>query len=233
MSLRLAVFASGGGSNLQALIDRFPTGADSDVRVVLVVSDRPNTEALERAARVGIDAVVIPVVGRPIDLVARETLAALESADVDLIILAGYLRRVPPAVVRHYRQRMINIHPALLPAYGGQGMFGTRVHQKVIETGATVSGATVHWVDEEYDQGPIIAQWPVPVLPTDTAESLAQRVLRVEHLLLPAVVEAIGRQLERGGQPERLGPTVDSAAFQYTSTKQPDARAIRLALGLE
>jgi phosphoribosylglycinamide formyltransferase 1 len=232
VSLRLAVFASGRGSNLQALIDRFQTRPDSPVRIVLVVSDRKNAEALERAANVGIDAVVISVVGRPVDFVARETLAALQSADVDLIVLAGYLRLVPPAVIRQYRHRIINIHPALLPAFGGQGMYGARVHKSVIESGALVSGATVHWVDEKYDEGTIVAQWPVPVLPADDADSLAQRVLRVEHLLLPAVVEAIARALEQGCQPGRLGASVDSAAFEYAITDKPDAGAMRRALGL-
>jgi len=199
MSLRLAVFASGGGTNLQSLIDHFNTrqeeGRTSSARVVLVISDREDAGALDRARRAGIDAVVIPVAGRPIDFVAREMLGSLESADVDLIALAGYLRLVPPAVVRHFRNRILNIHPALLPSFGGKGMFGLRVHRAVLASGATVSGPTVHLVDERYDEGRIIAQWPVPVVRGDTAESLAQRVLAVEHQLFPVAVEAVARAL--------------------------------------
>ncbi|MGH7468433.1 MAG: phosphoribosylglycinamide formyltransferase [Longimicrobiales bacterium] len=232
MSLRLAVFASGSGTNLQALLDRFHGRADSPVRLVLVVSDRVRAGALERARKAGIEAVVVPVAGRPIDYVARELLAALESADVDLIVLAGYLRLVPPAVVRHYRQRIINIHPALLPAFGGQGMFGLRVHRAVIESGATVTGVTVHMVDEQYDEGRIIAQWPVPVLPGDSAESLANRVLRVEHLLYPAAVEALARALEQGSATTRLGPQSPEASYDYQLNAAPVGLAMRRALGL-
>src|SRR5205807_2164795 len=103
-------------------------------------------------------------------------------------VLAGYLQRIPPAVVARFRLRLINIHPALLPAFGGPGMYGRRVHEAVLASGAPISGATVHYVDEEYDRGPIIAQWPVPVRAGDTPESLAARVLEVEHRLLPRVV---------------------------------------------
>ncbi len=233
MSLRLAIFASGGGTNLQALIDSFHARIDSPVRIVLVVSDRAKAGALERARAAGIEAVVISVAGRPIDYVTRELLAGLESADVDLIALAGYLRLVPPAVVRRYRQRIINIHPALLPAFGGKGMFGLRVHRAVINSGVTVSGVTVHMVDEKYDEGPIVAQWPVPVLPADSAEALADRVLRVEHLLYPAAVEALARTLEHGAAPTRFGPTAEEAAFSYALYPRPDVAAVRRALGLE
>lgn len=227
MSLRVAVFASGGGTNLQALLDRF-NSHEGVARVVLVVSDRSDAAALERARNAGVDAVVIPVSGRPIDYVSRETLVTLESADVDLIALAGYLRLIPPAVVRRYRNRILNIHPALLPAFGGNGMFGLRVHRAVLEAGAKLSGATVHLVDEEYDTGEIIAQWPVPVLPGDTPESLAARVLRVEHLLFPAAVEVVSRRLDRGDQPE---PQVArNGAFAWSDDPAPQAEDIRRAL---
>ena len=234
MSLRLAVFASGSGTNLQSLIDNFQTRTDPPVRVVLVISDRSTAGALERARSAGIEAVAINVAGRPIDYVARELLAALASADVDLIALAGYLRMVPPAVVRHYRQRIINIHPALLPAFGGKGMFGLRVHRAVIESGATVSGVTVHLVDENYDEGQIIAQWPVPVLPSDTAETLADRVLRAEHLLYPAAVEAVARRFEQHQPLTRLGASLHSSAFNYmVNHDRPEVSDVRRALGLE
>jgi len=230
VSLRVAVFASGGGTNLQALLDNFNTH-DGVARIVLVVSDRQDAHALERARAAGVEAVVIPVTGRPIDYVSRETLVTLESADIDLIALAGYLRLVPPAVVRRYRNRIVNIHPALLPAFGGKGMFGLRVHRAVIESGAMVSGATVHLVDEQYDTGKIVAQWPVPVLPGDTPEALAARVLRVEHLLYPAALEAVARRLERGDVP--AAHTVRSGAFTWAAEHAPAANDIRRALGLD
>ena len=230
MSLRVAVFASGGGTNLQALLDSFNTH-DGAARIVLVVSDRQDAHALERARAAGVEAVVIPVTGRPIDYASRETLVTLESADIDLIALAGYLRLVPPAVVRRYRNRIINIHPALLPAFGGKGMFGLRVHRAVIESGAMVSGATVHLVDEQYDTGEIVAQWPVPVLPGDTPEALAARVLRVEHLLYPAALEAVARRLERGDEP--VAHTARNGAFTWAAEHAPAAEDIRRALGLD
>ena len=230
MSLRVAVFASGGGSNLQALLDNFNTH-DRVARIVLVVSDREDAPALERARKAGIEAVVIPVTGRPMDYVSRETLVTLESADVDLIALAGYLRLVPPAVVRRYRNRILNIHPALLPAFGGKGMFGVRVHRAVLDAGAKISGATVHLVDEEYDTGAIIAQWPVPVLPGDTPEALAARVLRVEHLLYPAALETVAHRLESGDEPE--SHAARNGAFTWSAEPAPTASDIRRALNLE
>jgi phosphoribosylglycinamide formyltransferase 1 len=232
VSLRLAVFASGGGSNLQALLDRFNKPAGAPARVVLAVSDREDAGALDRARRANIDAVVVPVVGRPIDYVARELLVTLESADVDLIALAGYLRLIPPAVVRTFRNRIVNVHPALLPAFGGKGMFGLRVHRAVLESGCTVSGATVHLVNEEYDQGTIIAQWPVPVLATDTPESLARRVLHVEHMLYPSAIEALAGVMARGDNITRFGTATD-ASFQFQPTERPSSSVVRRALGLE
>ncbi|HEX2167721.1 MAG TPA: phosphoribosylglycinamide formyltransferase [Longimicrobiales bacterium] len=189
--MRLAVFASGGGSNLQALLDRF-AGA-SHVTVALVVSDRAGSGALARAAAAGVDAVHVRVGGRPEPDVAGDLLSALTANGIDLIALAGYLRLVPPAVVQQFRERILNIHPALLPAFGGPGMYGRHVHEAVLAAGCRVTGATVHHVDERYDEGRIVAQWPVPVLAGDDAATLAERVLRVEHRLYPAVVDAIAR----------------------------------------
>jgi phosphoribosylglycinamide formyltransferase-1 len=113
-------------------------------------------------------------------------------------VLAGYLKRIPPKVISAYSGRIMNIHPALLPAFGGEGMYGARVHEAVIASGATESGATVHLVDNEYDRGPIVAQWRIRVNRTDTAESLAARVLNIEHVVYPRAVEmvAILKQLE-------------------------------------
>lgn len=185
---RIAVLASGGGTNLQALIDRFNGAPDPPARVELVVGSRPGIGALERAAHAGIPSLVlVPGPDEPGDALAGE----LERNHIDLVVLAGYLRLVPLSVVRRYAGRMLNIHPALLPGFGGAGMYGIRVHRAVIEAGVRISGATVHLVGEEYDRGTIVAQWPVPVLAGDTPESLARRVLAVEHRLLPAAIEAL------------------------------------------
>lgn len=232
MRLRLAVFASGGGTNLQALLDSFQNRSDSPIRVVLVVSDRAQAGALERARRANVENVVIPVAGRPSDFVTRETLAALESADVDLIALAGYLRLIPPVIVKRYRQRMVNIHPALLPAFGGQGMYGARVHQAVIDAGCTISGATVHLVDEVYDHGRIIAQWPVPVLPNDDPKSLAERVQRVEHMLFPAAVEALAHDISNNQEQPRAMQLPADIGFDLVDDHRVTGAAIRHALGL-
>jgi phosphoribosylglycinamide formyltransferase 1 len=195
VSLPTAVFVSGGGSNLQALLDRFASGGAA--RIALVITDRQGAGALQRAAAGGVPALHIPTTGRAADEVAQDTLAALHRYDIELVALAGYLRLVPAAVTRAYRDRILNIHPALLPAFGGRGMYGRHVHEAVLAAGCRVTGATVHRVDDRYDEGRIIAQWPVPVLPGDDASTLAARVLQVEHRLYPAAVEAVAAR--RGG----------------------------------
>lgn len=181
----VAVLVSGGGTNLQSLLDAL---RDSPVaRIARVVSSHAGAGALERARRAGVPSTVLRDPGD-----ADELMAALD--DARLGVLAGYLKRVPARVVARFRWRLINIHPALLPEFGGSGMYGRRVHEAVLASGAHVSGATVHYVDEEFDRGPIIAQWPVPVLEGDTPESLAARVLEVEHQLLPMVVLELARR---------------------------------------
>lgn len=230
MSLRLAVFASGGGTNLQALIDRFNHAKDSPVHVSLVLSDRADAGALQRAREAGIDASVVAVQGRPADFVVREMLASLEGTDIDMIALAGYLKLVPPAVIRRYRNRVVNIHPALLPAFGGKGMYGLRVHRAVLDSGATVSGATVHFVDDRYDEGRIIAQWPVPVVAGDTPESLAVRVLHTEHVLYPAAIELVALAIARDAT---LSPGSAAQAFTTINRDAPDEAELRRALGIE
>jgi formyltetrahydrofolate-dependent phosphoribosylglycinamide formyltransferase len=226
------VFASGGGSNLQALLDRFAHSANA--RVALVVSDRRDSGALDRAGRAGIDTVHIPVSGRDPADVARDTLDALERQHIGLIALAGYLRLVPPSVIHAFSGRMLNIHPALLPAFGGSGMYGMRVHEAVLAAGCRVSGATVHHVDERYDEGRIIAQWPVPVLPDDTAETLAARVLRVEHRLYPAVVDALVRANGRlnNDRPTNGRPAVAAladASFQLGDAAPAEQHMVAIA----
>lgn len=188
MKSRIAVLASGGGSNLQAILDHFDALGDRRAGdVVLVASNREDAGALARAERREIPtALVAPAGGGPAAL--DELLTANE---IDLVVLAGYIRLVPPEIVAKYDGRIVNIHPALLPAFGGSGMYGKRVHHAVIDSGARVSGATVHFVNDAYDRGRIIAQWPVPVFASDDAGTLGDRVLRVEHLLYPRVVQGV------------------------------------------
>ena len=176
----MAVAVSGRGSNLLALCDAPGTGAD----VVLVLSDR-DAAALEAAQRRG-----IPTHRLRDHQNGAEWLTALEGRGIDLLILAGYLKLVPPAVVAAYRGRILNIHPALLPKHGGAGMYGERVHAAVLAAGDAESGATVHLVDEVYDRGTILGQARVPVQSGDTPARLAARVLAAEHRLLPAAVTA-------------------------------------------
>ncbi len=198
MTMRLAVAISGRGSNLAALLAALPAGSPAEV--ALVLSNRPTAGGLQVARQHAIPTLVL---GDPAD--AAAWLDALAEHRIDLVVLAGYLKLVPPAVVHRYRGRMINIHPALLPSFGGPGMYGHRVHEAVLALGATVSGATVHLVDEVYDRGPILAQARVPVLPDDTPETLAERVLELEHRLLPAVVLAAAAAGRPVPLPEPVG----------------------------
>jgi formyltetrahydrofolate-dependent phosphoribosylglycinamide formyltransferase len=223
MPLRLAVLASGGGTNLQALIDRFHPDPAAPARVELVVASRTGIGALERAAAAGIPALVRGPEALGAERFGESILASLDAYEVDLVILAGWLQLLPPGVVARWAGRILNIHPALLPAFGGSGMYGLRVHRAVLDSGARVSGASVHLVDERYDEGRIIAQWPVPVLPDDTPETLAARVLRVEHLLLPAAVEAFAT-----GEP--IDPFADPIIFDLVEGLSPPTNSVRRLL---
>jgi formyltetrahydrofolate-dependent phosphoribosylglycinamide formyltransferase len=199
---RIAVLASGGGSNLQALLDHFDAlGAARGGDVVLVTSDRADAGALGRARARGIPTAVLRTKARPD---GADLASLLREHRADLVVLAGYLRLVDAAVVDAYPDRIINVHPALLPAFGGKGMFGARVHEAVIAAGARVTGVTVHTIDQEYDRGRILAQWPVPVRPTDDPATLAARVLRVEHLLFPRVIDALAAGRLSGHIPPRI-----------------------------
>lgn len=216
--MRVVVFASGGGSNFQALIDRFAEPA-TGVEMAGLVASRETAGAIRRAEDAGIPWVVASAAGAEGGSGDEGAflVAALERLEADLVVLAGYLRLVPPEVVRGWWGRIINIHPALLPAFGGQGMYGARVHEAVVESGVRVTGATVHFVDEAYDRGPIIAQWPVPVLEGDTPASVAGRVLAVEHELLPDVVAAISEgavSLEEGGRVRWRRPWIAGDRFR-------------------
>ena len=190
MFLRVAVLVSGRGSNLAALLRTLGDGAPA--RVVLVISNRAGAGGVELAREHGIPVHVLNDIADP-----EELRRVLTAAGAELVVLAGYLKRIPAPVVREWRGRIINVHPALLPRHGGAGMYGLKVHQAVLASGDTTSGATVHQVSEEYDEGEILCQGVVPVLPGDTPETLASRVLEVEHKLLPAAVLAIAA----GGTP--------------------------------
>jgi phosphoribosylglycinamide formyltransferase-1 len=175
---RLAVLASGAGSNLQALLDAHARG-DLPCPVVLVVSNNASAGALDRARRAAIPAVHVPHRGA-VDPDA-DLLAALAAHAVDVVVLAGFMRKLGPRVLAAFPGRVLNIHPGPLPRFGGPGMYGRRVHEAVLAAGMPASAATVHLVDGEYDRGPVLAVRAVAVEPGDTAEVLAERVLRAEH----------------------------------------------------
>jgi len=230
MSTRLAVLASGRGSNLRALHEYLSrSGRDSTAQLALVLSDHADAGALSFARSRDIAAAAID--GGTLG--GERLVAELSSHRIDLVVLAGYMRLVPEVVVHAYRGRIVNVHPALLPAFGGRGMYGTRVHAAVIAAGARVSGATVHFVDERYDHGAIIAQWPVPVLSGDTPQALAARVLRVEHALYPPAVLAVAQKriaLDDFGRATHMHlPALDAAAFVLDSL---DDAALRNAIGI-
>ena len=189
--LPIGVIASHGGTNLQAIIDACTDGS-LDARIRVVISNNSRALALERARRANIPTAHLSAVTHPdparLDAAIADTLA---SHGVELVALAGYMRKLGPQTLRRYRNRILNVHPALLPKYGGRGMYGERVHSAVLAAGERVSGVSVHLVDEEYDRGPVIAQAEVPVLSDDAPETLAARVLEQEHILYPRTIQRI------------------------------------------
>lgn len=194
MSLNIAVMVSGEGrgSNMWALIEGCQTGGIY-AQVSLVIGTRRSSPALARAQQAGIHTVVISPTGLDDDQYAEKLLKQLAKADIGLICLAGYMRLLPTAVLEHYHNRITNIHPALLPQFGGKGMYGEHVHRAVLASGQKISGCTVHLVDAEYDSGPILLQITVPVLIDDDWHSLAARVLEQEHI---AYVQAVSKLVD-------------------------------------
>lgn len=187
--LKIAVFASGKGSNFGAIQSAIENGNIPGASVVLVISNNPGAGALQIAKDHGIDARHISRAQFDTDEAFEQNLLeTLERHGVNFIVLAGYMKKVSSAVISRYRNRIVNIHPALLPDFGGKGMYGEHVHKAVIASGRKVSGATVHVVDEVYDHGAIVLQQTVPVSPDDTPESLAKKVLEVEHRLYPEAI---------------------------------------------
>lgn len=173
---KVAVLVSGGGTNLQAIIDKVQSGELPQVELVKVISSKEGAFALERAAKAGIPTAVAKE--------QADVLNELKACGTELIVLAGYMKVLSEEIIKEYRNRIINIHPSLIPKYCGKGFYGIRVHNAVIAGGETESGATVHYVDEGVDTGEIILQRKVPVEPGDTPEELAARVLKVEHVIL-------------------------------------------------
>lgn len=206
-------------------------GARRGGDVAVVVSDRENAGALERAQRRSIPTALLPSKLRT-DVPTLDEI--VDTHQIDLIVLAGFLRLVPETVVRRYVGRIVNVHPALLPAFGGPGMYGQRVHKAVLEAGARITGVTVHFVDEVYDRGRIIAQWPVPVFPSDDSATLAARVLRVEHLVYPRVIDAVASGRTTLETCAATGGAIVDVRPSYTLLPHEDSRLaenIDLALG--
>jgi len=187
--LNIAVFASGRGSNFQAILTAIQNRKITNAQIVLVVSNKADAGVLNVARAHNIPALHLDRKQFASDEeFTAAVLRTLEEHRVNFIVLAGYLKKLSNEVVRRYRNRIVNIHPALLPAFGGKGMYGIHVHQAVIQSRAKISGATVHLVDEEYDHGPIILQRTVEVSENDTPESLAEKVLQIEHSLYPEAI---------------------------------------------
>ncbi|MGQ9806371.1 MAG: phosphoribosylglycinamide formyltransferase [Chlorobiales bacterium] len=197
MALRkknLAVFCSGGGSNFKALYKHIQE-RNLPCQIVMCLSNNSQCGAMQFARENGIDAVHLSSKTVPSeDAFVQTMLSELEKRQVDLILLAGYMKRVPKAVIERYPKRILNIHPALLPKFGGEGMYGMNVHRAVIDAKENESGATVHFVDDGYDEGEIIIQGKVDIAPDDTPESLAAKVLEVEHQIY---AEALVQVLEK------------------------------------
>lgn len=187
MSINIGVLISGGGTNLQSVIDATISG-QIEGKVTVVLSDKNDAYGLERAKKHQIDRYVLPESDRN-----KMIIELLQEYSVDLVVLAGYLKILSPAVIQKYNKRIINIHPALIPAYCGKGFYGMKVHEAVIKNKESKSGATVHLVDEGVDTGPILKQKEVAVEKDDTPESLAKKVLKIEHEILVSTIEEISK----------------------------------------
>ncbi|MGB8357298.1 MAG: phosphoribosylglycinamide formyltransferase [Bacteroidales bacterium] len=186
MMKNIVIFASGAGTNAENIIRYFSN--EKKAKVVLVLSNKPQAMVLERAAALGIDSFFFD---RKQFYETEEVLFTLQRRKADLIVLAGFLWLVPPRIIEEYKGRIVNIHPALLPRFGGRGMYGDRVHRAVLEAGCTESGITIHYVNEHYDSGDIIFQAKCPVLPGDDVDALAARVHALEYEHYPAVISRL------------------------------------------
>jgi phosphoribosylglycinamide formyltransferase-1 len=204
-AMRLGVLASHEGTTLQAVLDAAGSGAIAGC-VAIVVSNNGDSGALRRARAAGVPTAHLSSVTHPDpEALDRAIVAALTGADVDLVLLAGYMKKLGPHVLREYGGRILNTHPALLPKFGGAGMYGMRVHEAVVAAGERESGVSIHLVDAEYDTGPVIAQCRVPVLPGDSAADLSARVQTREREFLVDTLARIARR--EPGVCARLGPS--------------------------
>lgn len=194
--VRIAVLVSGGGTNLKALIDAQNSGIIKSGKIVLVISSKAGAYALRRAEAAGIATAVCEKGGRQQSLFEQDILSELKSADAELIILAGFMNILSADFVKHYPDRIINVHPSLIPSFCGSGFYGLRVHKAALEYGVKVTGATVHFVNEIPDGGRIIMQKAVEVDPEDTPETLQRRVMEnAEWIILPAAAEAVCKEI--------------------------------------
>ena len=193
--LRLVVCVSGGGTNLQAIIDAIADGRIRNAEIVRVISNNPRAYALERAKKAGIEGVCVsPKSFETRDLFNDALLEAIKEADPGLVVLAGFLVAIPPQVVKAYPGQIINIHPALIPSFCGKGYYGLKVHERALERGVKVSGATCHFVDEGLDSGPIILQKAVEVKDGDTPEVLQRRIMEeAEWVIMPRAIDLIAQ----------------------------------------
>ena len=202
--IRIGVLASGGGTNLQSIIDSCERG-EIDGDVVVVISNVPEAFALERARKHGIEAYAFPHKDVTREEHEADIIACLEQHQAVLVCLAGYLRMLTPVFIEKYAGRLMNTHPALLPSFGGKGMHGLNVHKAVLDYGCKVSGCTIHFVTLDVDGGPIILQKAVPVLDGDTPELLQERILKEEHKLYPRAIQLFAQgKLKRDGRRVRI-----------------------------
>ena len=194
--LKIAVLVSGGGTNLQAIIDAIDAGTITNAQIDVVISNNPGVYALERAKNAGIEAMCLS----PKEFESREMFndvltKTIIDRGIDLVVLAGFLVIIPPQLIKAYKNRIINIHPSLIPSFCGTGYYGLKVHEKALERGVKVTGATVHYVDEGTDTGPIILQKAVSVEEGDTPEILQRRVMeQAEWVILPKAIDMIARE---------------------------------------
>lgn len=189
--INIAFFASHGGSNFQSIVENI-RGGFINANATLLITNNSDSYAIERAKLLGVDYIHISSAqfGSPEEF-HQSLLAILKEREIDLIVLAGYMRMIPLAIIKEFRNRIVNIHPALLPKFGGQGMYGMNVHTAVFEAKEKVSGATVHLVNEQYDEGRILKQKEVSLDSSDTPESIAQKVLAIEHILYSETIKEI------------------------------------------
>ncbi|MEF9939965.1 MAG: phosphoribosylglycinamide formyltransferase [Clostridium sp.] len=191
--LRVGVLASGGGTNLQAILDAMDSGNITNAEVVVVISNNENAYALERARKHHIPAVVItPKAYENREAYDQALMLSIDACKLDLIVLAGFLVKIPEAMTRSYKNKIINIHPSLIPSFCGVGFYGLKVHEAALERGVKVTGATVHFVDAGTDTGPILLQKAVEVQKDDTPEILQKRVMeQAEWIILPQAIDGL------------------------------------------